>query len=278
MSAPRRQPARPCRRATLAGLGALALPGAASARVASTLSGTVKGVSRYGRLRLDTLQTLRLADLEVPAPPAPWGRQGMAGLEALALGRQVIATPLAREPDRFGDIPARVWLADPSGATDLSLGLELLRLGLARVRPRPTGPRKVRNRAPGPDLTGWLEAEEAARLARRGLWRDAYRVHGPGADDLAQFVETFQIVRGLVTATGGGRERTYLNFGADWRTDTTVVVDRRVGRALARLWDVEPDAIGEHVEGARVEARGWVELVNGPSLWLDDPRALRILD
>ena len=237
----------------------LALPTFSHAKVARRFTATVAGVSR-GVLRLDTLQTLRLAHIDVPRPPQPWGRQGEAGLLALALGRRIVVEPTAREPDRRGQIPAEVWLAEAGGTPDVHLARELLRLGLARVRPY--GEDDL-------DLAEWFAEEREARLAGRGLWRD-YRVHAPDADRLAQLVETFQIIEGVVTAVGGGGERTYLNFGADWRTDVTVVVDRAVAKGMA-----EPP---ESLEGARVEARGWVELVNGPSVWLRDARALRVLD
>ena len=245
------------RRATLA--LPFALPALSHAKVARRFSATVTGVSR-GVLRLDTLQTLRLAHIDVPRPPQPWGRQGEAGLLALALGRRVVVEPTAREPDRRGHIPARVWLAEANGTPDIDLSRELLRLGLARVRPYGED---------ATDLARWFATEREARLAGRGLWQD-YRVHAPDADTLAQLVETFQILEGVVTAVGGSAGRTYLNFGADWRTDVTVVVDREVAKGMA----VAPDTL----EGARVEARGWVELVNGPSLWLRDARALKILN
>ena len=111
-----------------------ALPALSHAKVARRFTATVTNVQR-GILRLDTLQTLRLAHIDVPRPPQPWGRQGEAGLLALALGRRVVVEPTAREPDRRGHIPAEVWLAEAGGTPDVHLARELLRLGLARVRP-----------------------------------------------------------------------------------------------------------------------------------------------
>ena len=83
-------------------------------------------------------------------------------------------------------------------------------------------------------------------------------------------MDSWQIVGGAVVEAKNRGGRTFLNFGSDWRTDFTVVVSDEYGT----LMDAKPETL----TGATVEVRGWIEMVNGPSIWLDDPRALRIMD
>jgi len=86
------------------------------------------------------------------------------------------------------------------------------------------------------------------------------------------FVDSFQIVEGLVISTAQVRGQTYLNFGSDYRTDFTVSIARKYRKSFEQAGF---DLLA--LEGARVRVRGWVELYNGPVMWLDHPEALENL-
>ena len=69
------------------------------------------------------------------------------------------------------------------------------------------------------------------------------------------------------------RDRIFLNFGADWRTDFTATLaskDRRTFLAAG----IDPMTL----DGRRVRVRGWLYDRNGPAIDLTHPEQLEILD
>ena len=66
---------------------------------------------------------------------------------------------------------------------------------------------------------------------------------------------------------------TYLNFGADYKTDFTIAIDKGNKRVFNHA-DYDPLLL----EGARVRVRGYIEMFGGPIIWLDDPNRLQVLD
>ncbi|TRO96300.1 thermonuclease family protein [Glycocaulis profundi] len=120
-----------------------------------------------------------------------------------------------------------------------------------------------------------LPLEAQARAEGRGAWGSgAFAVRGADPDPLAAYLDSVQIVQGRVTSTGQSRQgRVFLNFGADWRTDFTVAVERR----HVRLFE-EAGIDLAALEGTVVRARGWMRAENGPLIALDHPEALEIVD
>ena len=67
--------------------------------------------------------------------------------------------------------------------------------------------------------------------------------------------------------------RAYINFGADYKTDFTVTVERDDLKLFRQArFDVRKLA------GKHVRVRGWVELYNGPEMVVSTPAAIQILD
>ncbi len=62
------------------------------------------------------------------------------------------------------------------------------------------------------------------------------------------------------------KARTYINFGADWRSDFTAGIEARVLRA-----NPEWAQTLAGLEGKRVEVRGWIQYRNGPYIDIEDP-------
>lgn len=118
-----------------------------------------------------------------------------------------------------------------------------------------------------------LQAEARARGASRGLWSDAaHQIRDTNPDRLVQDVGTLQLVEGRVMdVTRLDNGRTYINFGADWRTDFTVRIDARdSGRFDA--------AALQALEGYRVRVRGVLLEENGPMIRLAYPGRLERLE
>jgi len=138
----------------------------------------------------------------------------------------------------------------------------MIRLGLARV---------FSWKGELVDMAALYDLEVKARDRGRGIWGDEfYAVRRPDPDPLAQFVDSVQIVEGIVISTADVRGRVYLNFGSDYKTDFTIAIAKKHMKGFAAI-----NPVG--LTGARLRVRGWIEMINGPMIWLDHPGRLEIL-
>src|SRR5690606_11013395 len=142
---------------------------------------------------------------------------------------------------------------------------ELLHAGLARVETTPKT---------GALAAEMLAAESEARAASRGLWAlPAFAVRAPDPNALAQELDMFQIVEGVVVSATETRDFLYLNFGLDYRTDFTVSI------AARDLDDIREQGLEPlDLEGARVRVRGWLHAVNGPMIDVTHAAQIEVLD
>lgn len=143
----------------------------------------------------------------------------------------------------------------------------LLRDGLARAAP---------DMASAPCTDALLAAEEEARLALAGHWRDGiFQVLTPWriVEEAQVFAGSFQIVEGQVLSAAVINGRAFLNFGEDYREDFTVTISPADMRNFRRA-EFDP----RELEGRRIRVRGWVELYNGPEFQIATPVAIEQLD
>ena len=211
-------------------------------------------------VRLSTVQAPRTAQRAARA--WPYASESKAGLSALIKGRDVQLYYAGERRDRYGRAIAQVYTVDSQGESDLWVQGEMIRLGLARV---------FSWKGELADMAALYALETEARRRSRGLWVDPfYAVRKPDPDPLAQYVDSLQIVEGIVTSTADVRGQIYLNFGADYKTDFTIAVAKKHAKQFA---EIDPVSLA----GARVRVRGWIELINGPMIWLDHPGRLEIL-
>jgi hypothetical protein len=84
---------------------------------------------------------------------------------------------------------------------------------------------------------------------------------------------SFQIVRGRVESAAVARDNGYVNFGADRRTDFTLVIRKPV---LAMLDPAVVDLTG--LSGRSIRCRGWIDLHDGPSMDLACPEQIEVLE
>ncbi len=165
--------------------------------------------------------------------------------------------PTGSKPDRYGRESA---IVSAKGST-ISLQEQLLAEGLALLYPT-ASLRPVKR---------WQQAERAAEKADRGWWQ------GPDcggscthADEVAVDTQPMQLVSGRVTRTYKGRDAYYINFGADWKTDFSLMIPRRAWRSFGERLLV-PD-------GALIRARGKVIRDNGPMIVITRPEQMELRD
>lgn len=212
-------------------------------------------------LLLEDGRVVRLAAIQAPnsardgrGRDEPLARQAQARLEELAQGGEVRLRALKNSPDRHGRVVA--WAEDAEGRL---LQAEMLRAGMAWAYTFPDTR----------EMAATLRAAEAeAEAAGRGVWAEpAYAVLTPeGAE---RHAGAFRLVEGMVRQVTETRNRWYLNFGEDWKTDFTLSIERGSMRHFDPAWL-------RALEGRTVRARGWLFRMNGPAMELTHPEQLEI--
>lgn len=135
--------------------------------------------------------------------------------------------------------------------------------GLARVRTTPENPEMAH---------ALLSLEDRARQEKRGLWNDS-QFAVIDANKPPPRLSGYHIAEGIVRAIGTANNRVFINFGTDWRTDFTIVIEPVQRRQLAKgglnpqLWT-----------GRRLRVHGWVDDINGPSVLLTHPQQIELID
>lgn len=196
--------------------------------------------------------------MEVPAA-APWPLEDAArdAIREIASGQCLFLVTTPRRLDRHQRVLTHLTRSDGAWVQ-----AELVSRGLARV-------------VPGMEtmvaLRSLYTLEQEARQAGRGLWANEYYAVRT-AGDAAQAVGAIHIVEGRVVKATRIDQRVYLNFGADWRSDFTVVIPSKALKAFAQA-GVDPLRLGR----TRLRVRGWVGELNGPMIEIDDPGAIEIL-
>ena len=243
--------------------GAFAFPLSAdsTARVVEVIDGDT--------VKLDSGREVRLVGIQ--APKLPLGRRGFAEwplagearakLETLTAGKPITLHYGGAREDRHGRLLAHLTASDGSSREAAWAQGEMLKAGLARVYSFPD------NRALVAEM---LALEREARAARRGIWRDPYyRIRKP--EETRRDIETFQLVEGRVLQAAAVKDRVYLNFGPDFRTDFTIAIARRDLKLFGRAFD------GKALEGQSVRVRGWLKSVNGPMIEATHPEQIEVL-
>lgn len=264
-------------RRSLSLIGAVFLGASTTAIQAPTLekgeTGAVKSVVDGDTFYMNNGLKVRLAGIQAPKLalgrkgfiPWPLGEDAKSALSILTATQSLQLFYSGLKRDRYDRALAQVYTLNTAGQRDLWLQEEMVRLGMARVYTWPDTQQ---------DVVTLYAAERAARQAGRGMWAlEYYAIRKPDPDPLAQDVDSFQIVEGIVTSVANVRGQIYLNFGANYRTDFTVAIAKS-GKKSFKKAGVDPLSL----EGARVRVRGWIELTNGPMIWLDHPQRLEVLE
>jgi len=221
-------------------------------------SGRVQAVESPVTLRLDSGLIVRLSGVTGPVEPDR-AAASRAALEQLALNKTVTLHYSGERRDRYGRAVAHVrlgqtWLQDALAQQGWVMA-ESVRWDATRAR-------------------AIQQAEARARNAGAGHWEEGgFAVLGPDPNPLAQKLDSFQIIEGIIVEAVEVRDWRYLNFGLDWRTDFTVSIPRQ---AWARFEDADMSLA--ELEGARIRVRGWLAPRNGPMITADHPEAIEVLD
>lgn len=204
----------------------------------------------------------RLAGLEAPLQPLrqpgaalwPPAHKALAALQA-RLDRGVVIYDAGCPPDRWGRQAVRMLDRDGRWVEGDFLEQGLMRVGLSA------------DCALQADRL--LQAESVARQAGLGLWAEAgTALKAP--DQTPRWIDSVQVVEGLVTAARSTKNGIYLDFGSDWRRSLGV----KIGKRLARKLPGDPLALTGH----RVRVRGWIGKGVGPLMEIIHPAQIEVPD
>ncbi len=216
----------------------------------------------------DTLQTtagetVRLAGIEAAKKDgfaAPFAGSARDWLDGQTHGRDLSAAVVGPGPDRYGRRHVHVFTPD-----GVWLQAALVGAGFARVRPFP-GEESC--------LPALLEAEDAARQTKSGLWADGdHAVRDANDPSLWDRNGLYEIVEGRVLSVGHGRSMVFLDFGRVYWQDFTIMVPGKLADQLAES-GYELDDIADR----RVRVRGVIEESGGPAIRIGHPVAIEVLD
>lgn len=232
-----------------------------------SLKEAVREITDGDTLVLDNGTVVRLVGIQ--APKLPLGRPGFKpwplaveahkALQQMTRGRAVQMRFGGARQDRHRRTLAHLY-RQPDG---LWIQGEMLRLGMARVYTFSD------NRAL---VTEMLALEGEARAARRGIWElPYYSVRSPA--ELNGLIDSFQIVQGKVLKFAKISDYIFLNFGADYKTDFTAVIERR-DWARFKAAGIDPHSY----EGRIIRVRGWLDNWNGPMLRVSHPEQIEVLE
>ncbi|MEO1544207.1 MAG: hypothetical protein AAFR75_09350, partial [Pseudomonadota bacterium] len=218
--------------------------------------------------RLADGQHVRLADIHLQ-------NASSTALEGL-VGERLALAPTGHKPNRYGAIPVHAFQADkndspkqetssPTVATNW-IQAELVENGRAVVDPEPLA-------SPAELKIGQLQ--DHATCVRALIAREP-----PNALPMLDARQTtvlhghigrFVAVTGHPTRISSSRGRTFVNFGKDWKSDTTIAIPNAVNTAF-------PDwtASLHQLKGRTIIVRGWLEARRGPLLTLSHPTALQM--
>lgn len=235
------------------------LPSGGALKVASVVDGDTVVLEDGRQVRLVGIQAPKLALGRANFIPWPLAEAAKAALEQMVAGKLVELRLPPQAMDRHGRVLAHL-VRKTDGAWVQG---EMLSQGMARVYTF------ADNRVLA---TSMLVLEQQARAANRGMWAiPDYAVRL--SDALRSDPETFQIVEGRVLDAVRIKDRVYLNFGPDWRTDFTIKVFKRDEKLF--------NALGINLlnmTGKAIRVRGWIKAENGPMIELDHPERLEVLE
>jgi micrococcal nuclease len=236
------------------------------AEIVSVVDGdTVKLKRPIGKGNMVSDQ-IRLVGIQAPKLPLsrknfeiwPLANEAKVALEKLSLGKKVRLSYGGRRMDRHGRLLAHLHLLDGTWIQGA-----LLAEGMARVYSFPD------NRAVIKEM---LAEEKGARRAKKGIWQHAFYRIRPHTD-IANLKNSFQLVEGKVFDVTKIRNKIFVNFGENWRTDFTVSLNGRAGRLFDKS-GFDPILL----KGKWVRVRGWIKSFNGPIINATHPEQIEVLD
>jgi micrococcal nuclease len=240
-------------------------------RVEQVIDGDTFKLTTGQRVRLDAVNALEIIhkpnDIDRCLPSLRQGsrcdmtlaEQARTRLQALLLGRELrLRLNPERREDRFGRWLAQVTVRDES-TKEIDVAETLVREGLVHVYPL-SGQEMNAQRL--------LVLENQARQERRGIWALPDLQVTPVSDALKQ-TGHYALFKGRVLEASKRKNRLYLNFGKDYRTDFTVMIDKKNWANFSQ----DPTMM----VGKTILVRGFLHEDYGPAVLVTNPWQIEVV-
>ena len=230
----------------------VALPVFCFARGEAEMHKVIK-VSDNGLLYLENGEVVELAEIIISKE---FNKSAVNIIKEQAENKQVKIVYRSEEKNRYDRYLSYVYNAD-----NLLQNI-LLERGLANYYPM-----VMYDHTDG----DFLLAEATARDHKKGLWRRNVIISSVEAEqNIAKYRNKFKIVEGVVVDVKQVRDKLYLNFGQDWKTDFTTVIRKENLQNF-------PELDFESLIGKTVRVRGWMELYNGSAMEIYNAGHIQVL-
>lgn len=247
----------------------LAAPETGPCSLEEAIPVTVAQIDSDFDILLDDGRRVTLAGVEFPQSAADAPNMRANALRRLSDwldGKQAFLAVLAQNSDRWGRIPARLFASGQGDDAPLtSVGETLLAEGHARFRP---------DRLAAPCAKSYLDAEQAARSKKNGLWgAGAYATVDAKNIGSAFNVKGMIVAEGVITSVGDAGRLIYLNFGPRRGVDFAAVILKRDSGTFERA-GMSP----RRLSGRRVRVRGLIETRFGPRMEIASMAEIELVD
>ena len=229
-------------------------------------------------LRLGDGRKVKLVGLETAIPMELHGATLTRYLENLTLGKAVQLILGRRKTDRYGRHMAHLFVEQKGSLVWVQADLIKQGLGLVAPEPRAYSPGSSPS-ANAKCIAHLLRLEEKARKNRRGFWGNKiFQVRNAwDTRELSKYIQTFQIIEGRIKRLSLSRGKIYINFGRNWKSDLTIVVNKATIKSMQPGSDKLARLL-EQLERKKIRIRGWIEDRNGPLIRVRNRHQLEILE
>lgn len=233
------------------------------------IDGAVKAVIDGDTLVVDN-QKVRLLGINTPEkahhgkkaePGADLATQTLKNLLQQAHPKATIKLELdENKKDRYGRTLAHAYLPDGTW-----LNKALIQAGVAHVYSFPDNQKHI---------TELLNAEEQARKNKVGMWQHKnWQILEASTLKPDSRIGQFRLIAGTPIAAVKVKNRIYLNYGEDWRTDFTVEIPTKY-LPLFKQQNIDPTTDYAH---KNLLVRGRLKPVNGVLITVTHPAQIQIL-
>ncbi|MEM9469785.1 MAG: thermonuclease family protein [Pseudomonadota bacterium] len=238
-----------------------------------TFSGRIDKIIDGQTILLTNDKIIRLVGLDTPSDKTNLDnnyalKAKMKLTELLPEGTEIMIyqTRVAKKGrvNRMGHDLGHILTKEKPETPSLWLQQALLEQGLARVSLSESNPELAQF---------MLKAEKKARNEKKGLWAEESPFQVITPETAQKGMGQFSVVEGTITKAATVRNNLYLNFGADWKTDFTIMISSTLRKKLARQ---AVDLM--NLSGKKVRVRGWIREYNGPLIELDMVEHLELLE
>jgi hypothetical protein len=92
-------------------------------------------------------------------------------------------------------------------------------------------------------------------------------------ESLAELTGRYELAEGKIVSVGTTPKRDYLDFGRVWKDDVTATIGAKA-LGLFSASSIDP----QNLKGKRIRVRGWVEDHDGPSIEIDSPAQIEVVE